>query len=187
MRLTKQPHEIMNGIVITNVRIVFPGERIAAGSLLLCDGRIAALNPSNTPPDAIKINGHGALLTPGLIDLHTHGIQRFRYHYDTPPEHFEAASRVLGRYGTTCVFPTVVPIDEPNLTANLSRLPPALPKSPDSNMPGIHLEGPFLALGGAACATMPGDLKLLDEILAACENRVAIMSVSPDQKDPAGD
>lgn len=172
----------MNGQLITNVRIVFPGEQIEPGSLLLRDGRIVALNPTNSPPDVAVIDGCSRLLTPGLIDVHTHGIQKFRYHYDTPPEQFEAASRVLGQYGTTCVFPTVVPADEPNLVANLSRLPAALPKTTGSSMPGIHLEGPFLALGGAACATLPGDLKLLDEILAACENRVAIMSISPDQK-----
>jgi len=172
----------MNGQFITNVRIVFPGERITPGSLLLRDGQIAALNPANIPSDAMMIDGCDGLLTPGLIDLHTHGIQKFRYHYDTPPEHFEAASRVLPQYGTTCVFPTVIPADEPNLVANLSRLRANLLKHTGSNMPGIHLEGPFLAVGGAACATLPGDLVLLDEILAACDDRVAIMSVSPDQK-----
>src|ERR1039458_376158 len=158
----EKSHEIMNGQFITNVRIVFPAERITAGSLLLRDGRIAALNPANVPPGAMTIDGCGGLLTPGLIDVHTHGIQKFRYHYDTPPEHFEAAARVLGQYGATCVFPTVVPADEPNLVANLSRLPAALPKGTGSCMPGIHLEGPFVALSGAGCAPFPGDLKLLD-------------------------
>jgi N-acetylglucosamine-6-phosphate deacetylase len=130
----------MNLQFITNVRIVFPGERITAGSLLLREGRIAALNLGTTPPDAMTIDGCGGLLTPGLIDVHTHGIQKFRYHYDTPPEHFEAASRVLGQYGTICVFPTIVPADEPNLVSNLGRLskmggrhrpPPALVALPD--------------------------------------------------------
>ncbi|HZM06500.1 MAG TPA: amidohydrolase family protein [Candidatus Saccharimonadales bacterium] len=167
----------MRTTFITNVRLVFPGERITPGSLLLRNGQIAALNPAHPPPDAMTIDGGGGLLTPGLIDIHTHGIQKFRYHYDTPREHFEDAFRLLGQYGTTTVFPTIVPADEPNLAANLSRLTAALPHGV-----GLHLEGPFLALGGAACATLPGDLKLLDEILAACANRLAIMSISPDQK-----
>ena len=50
-------------------------------------------------------------------------------------------------------------------------------------MSGLHLEGPFVALGGAACATIPGDLSLLSDMLAACRDRVSIMSISPDQEN----
>ncbi|MEJ1972451.1 MAG: hypothetical protein WDM96_08365 [Lacunisphaera sp.] len=48
------------------------------------------------------------------------------------------------------------------------------------SIPGLHLEGPFMAVGGAACPTLPGDLQLLERILAACAGRLAVMSVSPD-------
>ncbi len=171
--------------LITNVRIVEPGTRICPGQLLIHGGRIAAVGPTiaESPPDTTVVDGHGGLLTPGLIDVHTHGIRKFHYNYDTPPEDFAAAARVLGQYGTTCVFPTLVPRDEPSFVAKLRRLPAALPRGKGACMPGIHLEGPFVALSGAACATMPGDLQLLDDLLAACENRVAIMSISPDQKN----
>ncbi len=37
-----------------------------------------------------------------------------------------------------------------------------------------------MAVGGAACPTLPGDLQLLERILAACAGRLAVMSVSPD-------
>jgi N-acetylglucosamine-6-phosphate deacetylase len=37
-----------------------------------------------------------------------------------------------------------------------------------------------MAVGGAACPTMPGDCALLDELLSYCAGRVAIMSVSPE-------
>jgi N-acetylglucosamine-6-phosphate deacetylase len=168
---------------ITDVRVLYPGERIAPGSLLLADGRIAALNPETPPANAVKIDGLGRLLTPGLIDVHTHGIHQFRYHHDTPAEDFTAAARVLGGYGTTCVFPTIVPGPESNLATRLSRLPAALPQPGVACMPGLHLEGPFVALGGAACATLPGDLKLLDDLVAACVGRLSIMSISPEQEN----
>src|SRR5438552_3003611 len=93
---------------IVNARIVFPGERIARGSLLLRDGKIAAVDPEAIPPDSVVLEGCNKLLTPGLIDLHTHGIQVFRYHSDSSPEDFRKASLVLCRYGTTCVFPTII-------------------------------------------------------------------------------
>jgi N-acetylglucosamine-6-phosphate deacetylase len=168
---------------ITNVQLLFPGEKIQAGDLLIQEGMIAGLNLAEPPTTSVVTDGKGQLLTPGLIDVHTHGIHRFFYHYDNPGEDFGSASRALGRYGTTCVFPTVVPGKEPDLPSRLSRLPEMFADEQGACMPGLHLEGPFVALGGAACATMPGDLSLLSEILAACRDRVAIMSISPDQKN----
>jgi N-acetylglucosamine-6-phosphate deacetylase len=173
----------MRAEYITNVQLLFPGERIQPGNLVLRGGKIAALNVAEPPGESTLTDGGGRLLTPGLIDLHTHGIHRFRYHYDTTAEDFAAASHTLARYGTTCVFPTIVPGKEPDLPHRLSRLPENLPEGGGAAMPGLHLEGPFVALGGAACATVPGDVSLLREILASCQGRVAIMSVSPDQKN----
>jgi N-acetylglucosamine-6-phosphate deacetylase len=50
-------------------------------------------------------------------------------------------------------------------------------------LPGFHLEGPFLAITGAGADTLPGDLVLLKELLAATGDRVTAMSVSPDTPD----
>jgi len=50
-------------------------------------------------------------------------------------------------------------------------------------MPGLHLEGPFTALPGAGCDVLRGDCVLLDEILSACDNRVLVMSLSPDTEN----
>ena len=44
----------------------------------------------------------------------------------------------------------------------------------------MHLEGPFLGLPGAGAQTIPGDVALLDELLAAAGGRVAAMSISPE-------
>ena len=50
----------------------------------------------------------------------------------------------------------------------------------DVCIPGLHLEGPFLGLPGAGAQTIPGDVGLLDELLAAAGGRVAAMSISPE-------
>jgi N-acetylglucosamine-6-phosphate deacetylase len=172
----------MRAEFIKNARLVFPGERIQPGTLLLREGKIESINNAEPPADSNITDGQGRLLTPGLIDVHTHGIHKFFYHYETSAEDFRSASRTLAQYGTTCVFPTVVPGKQPDLPALLSHLPETLPTNTEGAcMPGFHLEGPFVALGGAACATIPGDLLLLKDMLAACRERVAIMSISPDQ------
>jgi imidazolonepropionase-like amidohydrolase len=60
--------------VIRNVTILTAaGPRIENGSVLLRDGKIAAVGPSvDAPADAVVIDGSGKFLTPGIIDTHSH-------------------------------------------------------------------------------------------------------------------
>ena len=52
------------------------GRRIDGGVVLLKDGRIAAVGGSladlNVPADALRIDGTGKFVTPGVIDVHSH-------------------------------------------------------------------------------------------------------------------
>jgi imidazolonepropionase-like amidohydrolase len=49
------------------------GPSIKNGSVLLRDGKIAAVGESITaPPDALVIDGTGKYVTPGIIDVHSH-------------------------------------------------------------------------------------------------------------------
>ena len=53
---------------------VFDGKSVLPlADVLVLDGRIAAFGPEvKAPGDAVKIDGHGKTLLPGLIDSHTH-------------------------------------------------------------------------------------------------------------------
>jgi len=86
---------------------------------------------------------------------------------------------MLPQFGTTCVLPTLYRVMNRQSLKHLAALADALPAC----MPGFHLEGPFLALPGAGAETIPGDVKLLDEVLAACHGRVSAMSISPDSRE----
>ena len=153
---------------IENVRLVFPGEKIATGSLQLSDGKIESV-------DFHPVTGQPPLLTPGLIDVHTHGIGP--HIYEAGPAALSSAAAVLARYGTTSVLPTLYAALTRNKLPELDLLAGALEKT---TLPGFHLEGPFLALAGAGAHTLPGDLGLLAELLAACRYRVRAMSISPE-------
>lgn len=143
------------------------------------DGRIAATGKIS--PEAAHaatvIEGRGRRLTPGLIDVHTHGVMHSVY--ESGPSALRAAARELGRFGVTTVLPTIIPRMQAGWHELFRSLAAALPM-PEAHLPGLHLEGPFMAIAGAACPTLPGDVALLDEILAACDGRVSVMSVSPD-------
>jgi N-acetylglucosamine-6-phosphate deacetylase len=169
--------------LISNVRLVHPGERTERGDVLLEAGRIARLGPglADAYPDAERFDGAGRLLTPGLIDLHVHGIHTFNF--DRGPEDLLAAASVFGRYGTTCVVPTLLANKTPDLPARLERISAAVPKVAGVSVPGLHLEGPFVTVPGAGCVPLDGDVGYLDEMVAACGGRVRIMSVAPDTKN----
>ncbi|MGH8017588.1 MAG: amidohydrolase family protein, partial [Opitutaceae bacterium] len=74
----------------------------------------------------------------------------------------------------------IVPQIRDGWLERLGEIAAAIPSVRGVHVPGLHLEGPFMAVGGAACPTLPGDVALLEQIFFACGDRLAIMSLSPD-------
>jgi N-acetylglucosamine-6-phosphate deacetylase len=163
---------------IDQALMVFPGERTAKTGIRFDHGKVAAIGADAARPDDTVIKANGRLLTPGLVDLHIHGIQTFRF--DAGPDELLAAAGCFAKFGTTTILPTLVPKKDAGLLERISALVEALPKARGVSMPGLHLEGPFTALSGAGCDVVPGDLALLDEMLAAGQGRIRAMSLSPD-------
>jgi N-acetylglucosamine-6-phosphate deacetylase len=169
----------MRSTLIRGARLVHPGRAIVSGDLLVENGRITATGSVTAPRgDCDVIDAAGRLLTPGLIDVHTHGIGQSLY--ESGPAGVRAAAQVLGRHGVTTVLPTIVPQIRDGWLELLRDTAASLSSIDTVNFPGLHVEGPFMAIGGAACPTLPGDVDLLDRILEACDGRLAVMSVSPD-------
>ncbi|HEX7182521.1 MAG TPA: amidohydrolase [Thermoanaerobaculia bacterium] len=61
-------------VLITNATLLTAaGDRIEGGSLLMRDGKIAAVGPQvQAPADAQVIDARGKWVTPGIIDAHSH-------------------------------------------------------------------------------------------------------------------
>jgi N-acetylglucosamine-6-phosphate deacetylase len=169
----------MNSFLITQVRLVEPGRDIRPGALLVRDGQIAAFGSRvDAPAGTTVVDGGGRLLTPGLIDVHTHGVGQNLY--ERTPAEIVAGGALLPSFGVTTVLPTLYRVMHRSSLKHLAALAEVLPKVKGAKAPGFHLEGPFLALPGAGAETIPGDLGLLDELLAVCGGRVSAMSISPD-------
>lgn len=153
-------------------------------SLTVRTGRIesvAAGAPEDLPAGAVPRR----LLTAGLIDMHCHGTGRFSVEQSV--DSLLAISSLLPQYGVTRFFPTLVPGKGGNMQVflnHLQRLTAVFDGViPGARIPGFHIEGPFVAKAGAACATLPGDVELLDAMVDASANRISIMSVAPDVPD----
>ncbi|HEV8263817.1 MAG TPA: amidohydrolase [Gemmatimonadales bacterium] len=67
-RHTNPPVVIRNATIMTAT-----GQELAGGSILLRDGRIAAVGATvEAPADAVVVDGTGKWVTPGIIDTHSH-------------------------------------------------------------------------------------------------------------------
>jgi N-acetylglucosamine-6-phosphate deacetylase len=163
-------------LLIKNVRVMHPGQGIVGDRLRISAGKISA---DDSPVEHTEtIDGGGRLLTPGLMDLHTHGIHTYLYEHS--PEQLVCCTEVLPKYGTTAVLPTLYTVMNRKSLKHLEALAVALDSVEHVSVPGFHMEGPFLALAGAGAETVPGDVGLLKEVLAAARGRVSALSVSPD-------
>ncbi len=121
------------------------------------------------------------MLTPGLIDVHCHGIEKFSYE---DPHQLIEASKIVGKFGVTAFLPTFVPDpQDKHLFKYLENLAAALQKIDKVNIPGFHIEGPFVGLPGAGCILADGDTALVADIVAAADNKVAAMALAPEVKN----
>jgi alpha-D-ribose 1-methylphosphonate 5-triphosphate diphosphatase len=72
------PHDLLRAqpreLILANARLVLEGETVA-GSLVVRDGRIAAIDQGAAVPPGAEDCG-GAYLAPGLIELHTDNLER---------------------------------------------------------------------------------------------------------------
>ncbi|MGH7947452.1 MAG: hypothetical protein ACREF9_20960, partial [Opitutaceae bacterium] len=130
----------MSALLICDVRILNPGRETTRGDVLVRGGRIVATGTlsqaaSADARDAGRIVGGGRLLTPGLIDLHTHGVMHSLY--ETGPAGLRAAASQLGRFGVTTVLPTIVPQIRDGWLERLGEIAAAIPSVRGVHVPGL--------------------------------------------------
>ena len=129
---------------IRNVRLVLP-EGVQEGSLLMEDGKIAALNPEQAD-GACMVDGKGCYLTPGLIEIHSHGAGGSDF-MDGTLEDILVASRMHLRHGVTTLLPTTLTSTPEELFATIELFKEAQKvKEGMPNLHGLHLEGPYFSM-----------------------------------------
>lgn len=132
--------KIFNGKILTPYRII-------EGTLVVEDGRITEVSEGNADvPGAEEINAGGKYISPGFIDIHTHGAGGHDF-MDGSEEAFLKIAETHAMYGTTGLMPTT-------LTSELDELYHTLDlyKQADKNNTrgakflGMHLEGPYFSV-----------------------------------------
>lgn len=134
-------------LVIAGGDLVLPDRVVTRGSLLIADGVIAGIDPrSRVEPDGARVVDVGdAVVVPGFIDVHVHGVEG----HDTldAGQPVAAIAARLPRYGVTAFCPTTVACAPDALQAVLDQVRRARLHRPDRSARVLpaHLESNFIS------------------------------------------
>ena len=131
---------------IKNIKLITT-EGIQENQAVVYDQTIQEIIPEKQlPPSGAVIDGGGAYLSSGFIDLHIHGCAG----YDTMDEDDQALRVIANRLvstGVTAFLPTTMTMDRARIERALDRIAAAMTGEPGqgAQVLGCNLEGPFLS------------------------------------------
>jgi N-acetylglucosamine-6-phosphate deacetylase len=161
--------------LIYNARIILPDKIIQDGSVLIEDNIIKHVKSGTIDvEDCIKIDSNNNYLSPGFIDIHTHGAGGYDF-MDGTEEAFLKIAQKHAEYGTTSLLPTTLACDMDELFTFFDEYKKAkCHNKMGADLVGIHLEGPYFALSqkGAQDAKYikAPDQKEYEKILSKCDD-----------------
>lgn len=127
--------------LIKNVNVVTAKEVINNGAVVIEDGLIVKIGQDTASE---VIDGKGAYLIPGFIDLHCHGGVGLDF-IDCSAEEMEKLSSFHLSHGTTTMLATTLTA-RPEITENcLKTFGEYKKKNPEGTLVGMHMEGPWFS------------------------------------------
>lgn len=132
---------------LRNVRVVLPKRTLPLGYVMVNGDRLEAVG-ENEPPETLggfaSVDGQGAILAPGFIDLHVHGGGGCDF-MDGTLEAIVTAARTHLAHGTTTLAPTTLACPDEDLFLFFAHYKRALSVENMPRLAGIHLEGPYFS------------------------------------------
>lgn len=148
--------------------------------ITIADGRILAIEPADYS---------GSLyLSPGLVDLQVNGYGHFDLNDGTvTAERVAELTETQLALGTTTYLPTFITSSEQNITNGLLAVREARQRflRVASAIPGVHVEGPFIAPHDGPRGAHPAehvrsaDIAEFDRWQAACDGLIGLLTLSP--------
>lgn len=137
----------MEKIKICNGRIITPYRLIENGTVLIEDGKIVQVCSGNIDfPGAQTINAQNNFVSPGFIDIHTHGGGGHDFMDGTVRAFLEAA-KMHALHGTTALVPTTLTSQPKELLQLFKTYRQAKKENTEgAQFLGLHLEGPYFSM-----------------------------------------
>jgi N-acetylglucosamine-6-phosphate deacetylase len=137
-------------IVFHNGSLILP-DRIVDDGIVICESDrisvVARRSEVATPSDATFVDAEGGYISPGLVDIHSHGGGGADF-MDGTPEAVTTALREHARHGTTTIFPTTTT----GTADQVKRMLDACLRARDgwsadagARIGGVHFYGPYFA------------------------------------------
>ena len=169
-------------MLIKNCNIVYL-DKIEKGSVLVENGKIKEINPSNITDENV-IDADGLYLSPGFIDVHIHGAGG----YDTMDGTYEAIneiSKVIVKHGTTAFTPTTMTVAVEDIRKSMEVIKEAKINGTDGAIVlGAHLEGPFISPKAIGAQNpkylIPPTMENYNAMVGDAEDAVVSITIAPE-------
>ena len=128
--------------------------------ILVAGGRIEAIRPPGATTDRPVVGGADCLVTEGFLDMQVNGFATVDFNRPAlTGEEVRRATEAMWRTGVTQFLPTVVTAPVRDMLGTLKAIARARERDPAVRraIPGIHLEGPFLAPEDGPRGAHPAD------------------------------
>ncbi len=128
--------------LIHDVTVISPRQRHESTSILIENGRIAAMGGNHGDVDE-RIDGRGLTAVPGLFDIHCHGADGADVCDNTLEAVRHIASKKLAE-GVTTWLPTTLTQPKDTLREIVGKVALYRQQQDLTRCPGLHIEGPFI-------------------------------------------
>lgn len=132
-------------IALVGGKIITPFRIVNNGTIIIEDGIISEIGKRDTSiPDGCEvIDVSGRMITPGFVDLLVHGGGGNGF-ADENSDSIQKVSEYFLSNGSTTVLGSLFAKPHKQLLNDLDRLSTYIINNPQSNIYGIHMEGPYL-------------------------------------------
>ncbi len=169
---------------LTGGRIVLPDRVETSRAIVVGHGRITAIiDVDAVDPHLPVLNVEGRLITPGLIDIHTHGALGHTFN-DASAEAYSTIVQEQARHGVTSLLATIATAPLPQLRACLSFARQWVATTNEgAELLGVHLEGPYFSHAQKG-AQDPAGLRVPDDgspdQLLEFSDIIRVMALAPE-------
>ncbi len=183
----------MERLLITNCTLIGPSAAVEVAAVEVVHETITRIFPKGSAFDGgadCILDADGGYLSPGLIDVHTHGGFGFDFTTCSTEEYLQFFEKVT-QFGTTHVMPTFItsPIEvlhaQTKLLAGFEReVGEEWHSVPRAKSLGLHWEGPFLSIAKKGAQPPEAIVKLDEAALRAvndCAGEIQRLVLAPEE------